>query len=56
MLGAQPSYACVPLADGTSVATPEMPSNDLIPRLLETCDVLRTGWYAAYAARVQDRR
>ena len=53
MLGAQAPFARVPLADGTLVATPERPSDDLIPSLLATSDVLGTGWYAAYAARVQ---
>jgi threonine dehydrogenase-like Zn-dependent dehydrogenase len=41
------------LADGTLVALPEMPSDDLIPHLLAASDVLGTGWYAADAARVQ---
>ena len=41
------------LADGTLVATPELPANDLIPSLLATSDVLGTGWYAADAARVE---
>jgi threonine dehydrogenase-like Zn-dependent dehydrogenase len=53
MSGAQASYARVPLADGTLVATAEMPSADLIPSLLAVSDVLGTGWYAADAARVQ---
>jgi threonine dehydrogenase-like Zn-dependent dehydrogenase len=53
MSGAQASLARVPLADGTLVATAEMPSEDLIPSLLATSDVLGTGWYAADAARVQ---
>lgn len=53
MSGAQAPYARVPLADGTLVATAEMPSDDLIPSLLATSDVLGTGWYAADAARVQ---
>lgn len=53
MSAAQAPYARVPLADGTLVATPEMPSEDLIPSLLATSDVLGTGWYAADAARVQ---
>lgn len=53
MSGAQAPYARVPLADGTLVATAEMPSDDLIPSLLATSDVLGTGWYAAYAANVQ---
>lgn len=53
MTGAQATLARVPLADGTLVATPELPSDDLIPSLLATSDVLGTGWYAADAARVQ---
>jgi threonine dehydrogenase-like Zn-dependent dehydrogenase len=53
MSGAQAPLARVPLADGTLVATPKMPSRDLIPSLLATSDVLGTGWYAADAARVQ---
>jgi threonine dehydrogenase-like Zn-dependent dehydrogenase len=53
MSGAQAPYARVPLADGTLVATSEMPSDDLIPSLLAVSDVLGTGWFAADAARVQ---
>lgn len=53
MTGAQAPYACVPLADGTLVATAEPPSDDLIPHLLATSDVLGTGWYAADAANVR---
>lgn len=53
MSGAQAPYARVPLADGTLVATNEMPSDDLIPSLLAVSDVLGTGWFAADAARVQ---
>ena len=53
MTGAQAPYARVPLADGTLVATAEIPSDDLIPSLLATSDVLGTGWYATDAARVQ---
>jgi threonine dehydrogenase-like Zn-dependent dehydrogenase len=52
MTGAQAPLARVPLADGTLVATPEVPPDDLIPSLLATSDVLGTGWYAADAARV----
>ena len=54
MTGAQAPYARVPLADGTLVATTEMPSDDLIPHLLATSDVLGTGWYAAWAAGVRE--
>jgi threonine dehydrogenase-like Zn-dependent dehydrogenase len=53
MSAAQAPLARVPLADGTLVATPEKPADDLIPSLLATSDVLGTGWYAADAARVQ---
>ncbi|MCK6102925.1 MAG: IMP dehydrogenase [Brevundimonas sp.] len=53
MSGAQASYARVPLADGTLVATETIPDDDLIPSLLAVSDVLGTGWYAADAARVQ---
>jgi len=53
MTGAQAPLARVPLADGTLVATQELPPDDLIPNLLATSDVLGTGWYAADAARVQ---
>jgi threonine dehydrogenase-like Zn-dependent dehydrogenase len=53
MTGAQAPIARVPLADGTLVATPEAPADDLIPSFLAVSDVLGTGWYAADAARVQ---
>lgn len=53
MTGAQAPRARVALADGTLVALSQMPSDDLIPNLLATSDVLGTGWYAADAARVQ---
>jgi threonine dehydrogenase-like Zn-dependent dehydrogenase len=53
MSGAQAPLARVPLADGTLVATPELPADDLIPSFLAVSDVLGTGWYAADAARVQ---
>jgi len=53
MTGAQAPYARVPLADGTLVATAEMPDARMIPHLLATSDVLGTGWYAADAAQVR---
>jgi hypothetical protein len=53
MTGAQAPLARVPLADGTLVATAELPPDDLIPSLLATSDVLGTGWYAAFAANVK---
>ena len=43
----------VPLADGTLVATHEMPSDQLIPSLLAVSDVFGTGWFAADAANVK---
>jgi threonine dehydrogenase-like Zn-dependent dehydrogenase len=49
-LGAQAELLRVPLADGTLVATPELPPADLIPSLLAASDVLGTGWFAAVAA------
>jgi len=47
---AQAQRMRVPLADGTLVATPEIPSDDLIPSLLAASDVLGTGWFGAVAA------
>jgi len=51
--GAQASRLRVPLADGTLVATPEVPSEELIPSLLTLSDVMGTGWFAADAANVK---
>jgi threonine dehydrogenase-like Zn-dependent dehydrogenase len=53
MTGAQAELLRVPLADGTLVATPEMPSPELIPSLLTLSDVMATGWFAAEAAAVK---
>lgn len=50
---AQAPVLRVPLADGTLVPTPGVPSNDLLPSLLTTSDVLGTGWFAADAANVK---
>jgi threonine dehydrogenase-like Zn-dependent dehydrogenase len=52
-IGTQAEFARIPLADGTLVATPGMPSGDLVPSLLAASDVLGTGWFAAVAADVQ---
>src|SRR5690349_1385556 len=49
-LGAQAPFLRVPLADGTLVATPDLPPDDLVPSLLAASDVLGTGWFAADAA------
>lgn len=51
--GAQAPFLRVPLADGTLVATPDVPPDDLLPSLLATSDVLGTGWFAADAANVK---
>jgi len=51
--GAQAPLLRVPLADGTMVATPTVPSDDLIPSLLTLSDVMGTGWFAADAANVK---
>src|SRR5262252_9490730 len=51
--GAQAPMLRVPLADGTLVATPEVPSAEMIPSLLAVSDVLGTGWFAADAANVK---
>ena len=50
---AQAPLLRVPLADGTLVPTPGFPSDDLLPSLLATSDVLGTGWFAADAANVK---
>jgi threonine dehydrogenase-like Zn-dependent dehydrogenase len=51
-IGTQSERARIPYADGTLVATPGMPSEDLVPSLLAASDVLGTGWFAAVAAEV----
>jgi threonine dehydrogenase-like Zn-dependent dehydrogenase len=50
---AQASVLRVPLADGTLVPTPAVPSDDLIPSLLTLSDVMGTEWFAADAASVK---
>jgi len=51
-IGTQAEYARVPLADGTLVATPEVPAAAMVPHFLAASDVLGTGWFAAVAAEV----
>ena len=51
--GAQAPLLRVPLADGTLVATPDVPTADLFPSLLALSDVMGTGWFAADAANVK---
>ncbi|MEV6849401.1 hypothetical protein [Actinoplanes sp. NPDC051411] len=40
----------MPWADGTLVATPSLPDEDLIPSLLAAADVLGTGWFGRIAS------
>src|SRR5918999_440211 len=49
-IGTQAELARVPLADGTLVAIPDRPPEDLIPSFLAASDVLGTGWFGAVAA------
>ncbi|HEY1692570.1 MAG TPA: zinc-dependent alcohol dehydrogenase family protein [Polyangiaceae bacterium] len=51
--GAQAPMLRVPLADGTLVATREVPPADLVPSMLAVSDVFGTGWFAAVAADVK---
>jgi threonine dehydrogenase-like Zn-dependent dehydrogenase len=51
--GAQAQLLRVSLADGTLVATPEIPPDELLPGLLSLSDVMGTGWFAADAANVK---
>ena len=53
---AQAPILRVPLADGTLVPTPGVPSDEIVPSLLTTSDVLGTGWFAADAANVKPGR
>ena len=50
---AQAPVVRIPLANGTLVATPDVPSADMIPSLLTLSDVMGTGWFAADAANVK---
>ena len=50
--GAQAERVYVPHADGSLVATPSYPSEELIPSLLALSDVMGTGHHAAVAAGV----
>src|SRR5213596_3119149 len=52
-LGAQADQLRVPLADGTLIATPDIPADDLVPSLLSASDVLGTGWFGAVAAQAR---
>jgi threonine dehydrogenase-like Zn-dependent dehydrogenase len=50
--GGQGEYVRVPLADGTLLATPEHPSETLLPSVLTLTDVMGTGHHAARSAGV----
>jgi len=50
--GAQAPYLRVPLADGTLVATSNLPDAAEVPDFLAASDVLGTGWFGADAAAV----
>jgi threonine dehydrogenase-like Zn-dependent dehydrogenase len=50
-IGTQAELARVPLADGTLVATPDVPPAELLPSFLAASDVLGTGWFGAVAAQ-----
>src|SRR6059036_1109139 len=52
VVGAQAPILRVPMADGTLVATQELPSPNQVPSCLAVSDVLGTGWFAADAANV----
>ena len=51
--GCQSELIRIPLADGTLVAAPEQPPDDLIPSVLTLSDVMATGWHAAVSAGVE---
>ena len=51
-IGTQAELARIPLADGTLLATPEVPPVELVPSFLAASDVLGTGWFGAVAAEV----
>ena len=53
VVGAQAPFLRVPMADGTLVATQELPSANQVPSFLAVSDVLGTGWFAADAANVK---
>ena len=50
--GGQGEYVRVPYADGTLVAAPGAPSDELLPGVLACSDVMGTGHHAARSARV----
>jgi threonine dehydrogenase-like Zn-dependent dehydrogenase len=53
VVGAQAPFLRVPLADGTLVATRDVPDAHHVPSMLALSDVMGTGWFAADAANVK---
>src|SRR3954463_13540627 len=53
VVGAQAPRMRVPLAEGTLVATRDVPDADMIASMLALSDVMGTGWFAADAANVK---
>ena len=51
--GCQAELIRVQNADGTLLATPEHPDDDLVPDVLALSDVMCTGWHAAVSADVR---
>ena len=51
--GCQAEFIRIPNADGSLLATPEHPGDDLVPSLLALSDVMCTGWHAAVCAEVK---
>ncbi|GAA4875616.1 zinc-dependent alcohol dehydrogenase family protein [Serinicoccus chungangensis] len=52
--GCQAELVRIPHADGTLLATPGRPDDDLVPSLLALSDVMGTGWHAAVSAQVRE--
>jgi len=50
--GCQAEFIRIPNAEGTLIATPGQPDEDLIPSLLALSDVMCTGWHGAVSAGV----
>src|SRR3954452_11302669 len=53
VVGAQAPRMRVPLAEGTLVATRELPDASMMASMLALSDVMGTGWFAADAANVK---
>ena len=51
--GCQSEFIRIQNADGTLLATPELPDEAMVPDLLALSDVMCTGWHAAVSADVR---